>query len=126
MNINGVKSEYRLGRWAGIIKERNESGLTVKAYCENIGVHENTYYYWLKKLRNAACEGIMETTGHTGTLPSPVFAEYKLPMQMVSPSFGDVHQSHVCVEAAGLRITAGGEYPCDKLAELLKAVIQAC
>ena len=30
--------------------------MNIKTYCQNAGIHENVYYYWLRKLRKAACE----------------------------------------------------------------------
>ena len=51
MNTREIAVEYRLSHWAGIIKDRDESGLTIKEYCERLGIHENAYYYWLRKIR---------------------------------------------------------------------------
>lgn len=28
------------------------SGLTIREYCSNIGIHETTFYYWKKKLKD--------------------------------------------------------------------------
>jgi putative transposase len=53
-----IAAEYRLEHWAGIMKERTESGLTVKAFCETSGCHPNSYFYWQRKLRESACEGM--------------------------------------------------------------------
>jgi hypothetical protein len=49
------------------MKERAESGLTVKAYCETAGFHQNSYFYWQRKLREASC-GEMAVAG---ALPAP-------------------------------------------------------
>jgi transposase-like protein len=56
MNTKEITKEYRLRHWAGIMRERKESGLSVKAFCEDAGFHENIYYYWQRKLREAKCE----------------------------------------------------------------------
>jgi len=119
--------EYRQSHWAQIIQDRNASGLTIKAYCESEGIHVNSYYYWLKKLREAAGEELAITAGSANSLTLPVFAEVKLPDQQPRlPVARCENQHQICVETAGLRITAGGEYPIDKLAALLKAVVQPC
>ena len=39
-----------------MVREREESGLSVKAYCEQTGIAAKTYYYRLRKLREAAVE----------------------------------------------------------------------
>ena len=55
MNTRSVAAEYRLAHWAKVIQERADRGLSIRAYCEESGMHENTYYYWQRKLREAAC-----------------------------------------------------------------------
>jgi len=61
MNTRQIAAEYRLSHWTGIVKDRQESGLSIKAYCERAGFHENIYFYWQRKLRAAACEQLAET-----------------------------------------------------------------
>jgi putative transposase len=56
MNTREIAGEFRLSHWAQILKERRESGLSIKTYCNEYGYHENTYFYWQRKLREAACE----------------------------------------------------------------------
>jgi hypothetical protein len=47
-----------MSHWASIIKERGESGLTIKEFCRSMGINEASYYYWLKRLRKEACDKI--------------------------------------------------------------------
>ena len=61
MNTREIAAEYRLSHWAQIIKERQASGLSVKQYCKDAGFHENIYFYWQRKLREAACEQLVPT-----------------------------------------------------------------
>lgn len=60
MNTRDIATEYRLSHWAGVLQERNVSGLSIKAYCERTGLRENVYFYWQRKLREAACEELAE------------------------------------------------------------------
>ena len=55
MNTREIAEEYRLSHWAEKMRERQELGLSIKAYCAQQGFHENVYYYWQRKLREAAC-----------------------------------------------------------------------
>lgn len=56
-------------RWATLIKEREESGLTIKEWCKERNVKESQYYYWLKALRR-------DGAGAAGQEPgSPPFVE---------------------------------------------------
>lgn len=64
MNTRDIAAEYRMAHWAQIIRERTERKLTIRAYCEETGIHENTYFYWQHKLREAACSE-MQTAGIT-------------------------------------------------------------
>ena len=55
VKINEVKREYQLQEWSGMLRERKESGLSVRAWCLEHGITEHVYYYRLRKLRQAAC-----------------------------------------------------------------------
>ena len=126
MNMRTVAEEYRLSYWAGVVREREESGLSIKAYCENAGFHENRYFYWQKKLRKAACEELAIIQGKTTSMTPAVFAEVKLPAQHATAAMTGIHSSNISVEAAGVRLTVGSDYPIAKVAELLQMVRQKC
>ena len=53
--------KFRLLHWAKIIKEKNASSMSVKEYCESIGIHQNVFYYWQRKLREVACNEFLST-----------------------------------------------------------------
>ena len=123
-NTRTITKEYRLAHWAGIMREREGSGLSIKAYCEGAGFPENQYFYWQRKLREAACEEL--TPQGKATNLTPVFAEVKLAAQPMFNTSAAIPQSHVCIEAGGARLIAGSEYPVSKLAELLRVVSREC
>ena len=54
MDTRSLTEEYRLSEWNQMIRERNESGMSIKAYCASIGLPENTYFYRQRKLKEAA------------------------------------------------------------------------
>ena len=123
MNTREVAAEYRLAHWAQVMQNREASGLSIRAYCKQAGFHENNYYYWQRKLREASCEelALIESGGRE---PVPYrFREVKLASTSAYPSAAITEQNQVSVEAAGLRIVAGGGYPIDKLAYLLREVM---
>ena len=67
MNTRKIAAEYRLSHWAKIMQERKESGLNITEYCKTAGMHTNTYFYWQKKLREAACTEFLQLpTTRTG------------------------------------------------------------
>ena len=53
-----VKKEIRLAQWAEMVRNRNESGLTVTDWCKENGINLKTYYYRLKRIRQAVCNEI--------------------------------------------------------------------
>ena len=57
-NVIQVRNEYRKQQWAQIIRDCQSSGLSNKEYCRQQGISEKSYYYWPRKLRSAAAEGI--------------------------------------------------------------------
>lgn len=41
-----------------MLRERKESGLSVKAWCAERGISEHAYYYRLRQLRQMACNAL--------------------------------------------------------------------
>jgi len=126
MNTRYIAGEHRLAHWAGIMRDRAESGLSIRAYCENAGFHENIYYYWQKKLREITCEELARNEGKSASMMPVGFMEVKMPVQNTLQSAADLPQRQVCVESARVRITAGGDYPVDKLVALVREVALSC
>lgn len=58
MKISEVKQEYQLQQWRSMLRERQESGLSVKAWCSEHEISDNIYYYRLRRLRWAACAAL--------------------------------------------------------------------
>ena len=49
--ITKIKYEVRAKEWQNIIGECQSSGMTVSKWCNANNVNTNSYYYWLRKLR---------------------------------------------------------------------------
>ena len=49
--MSDLKHEVIAERWAALIKERTDSGMTIKEWCQERNIKESQYYYWLKTLR---------------------------------------------------------------------------
>ena len=58
VKISEVKQEYQLQQWSGMLRERQESGLSVKDWCLEQGISEHSYYYRLRRLRQMACNAL--------------------------------------------------------------------
>ena len=122
MNTRMIAAEYRLAHWTQIMLRKRKSGLSVKAFCETEGFHENIYYYWQRKLREATCEQMGKIQGEqvqANLVPSG-FAELKIVETREPPPFmKDAVQGEIRIDIAGIRIAADSTYPSEKIAALL-------
>ena len=71
MSTNSATKEYRLSKWFPIVKTCRESGMTVKAWCEQHDVNEKQFYYWQRRLREAASESLVDTRQHSKLVQVP-------------------------------------------------------
>ena len=60
-DVLAILDDYRLQTWAQTVQACRNSGMTNRAFCQQHGISEKTYYYWLKKLRNAAAKTCQPT-----------------------------------------------------------------
>ena len=58
MNVTDLKTQMHMEEWAKLIEAHQDSGLSIKEWCQQNNLPESRYYYYLKKLRLAACEGL--------------------------------------------------------------------
>ncbi len=70
MDTKNTAKEYRLAQWGQVMRERADSGQTIKDYCDMTGINRNTYFYWQKKLREAACTELAKTEVHEINVPN--------------------------------------------------------
>ena len=117
-----VATDYRLRQWAKIVQECNASGLTIKTYCEEIGLRQHQYYYMKKKLREAACDEL--TMGTQAKNENPiVWGEVNI-KDMTSPT---THVSgSININRGGWTITIEPGFDTGTLTEALKAVNRVC
>ena len=126
MDTRDITVEFRLSHWAKIVQDRNNSGLSIRDYCKGASIKESSYYYWLKRLREVASEGMAQLHRNAAGLAPAGFAEVKLSATSAFEAAFTAKQSRVCIEAAGVRITADNGYPIGNLAALLREVVRSC
>ena len=144
MDTRKLSSEYRMRRWAEIIKECNASGLSIKAYCENAGFHENTFFYWRKKLREALINGMDDTGAATKGIISANYNEAaprhaglietvnQPPTGWVSVGMNNRNETDspkhtaISIHRGGWTIAVETGIDAALLTETLKAVAQTC
>lgn len=53
-----VKTRFRKEQWKNLILECQSSGMKVQDWCAQQNVTKHAYYYWLRKIREDACENL--------------------------------------------------------------------
>jgi len=120
INTKDIAKEYRLSHWSQIMQERTASGMSIREYCSHIGIGENTYFYWQRRVRSAACELLVKAQNEQ----PPGFAKVRMleaPVQRDSIEQAGSLQ----VEIAGIRLKTDHFYPTDKLASLLRELARS-
>ena len=77
-DVLAVRDEYRAQTWAMLIQECNNSGLTKREFCQQRGISEKSFYYWLRKLRSQMAEA---AGPQLVPLDSPVISDDMLQIQ---------------------------------------------
>lgn len=54
--IMTIKNKVRINEWNEMVKTCRSSGLTVQQWCNLNNINIKTYYYRLRKVREAICE----------------------------------------------------------------------
>ena len=114
MDTRKVASEYRMAKWAQRIQERQESGQSIKEFCAAEGVSRNTYFYWLKKLRQSALKEYspQENGSNTELIPTG-WAKLKT---IEAPNA----QAGITIEINGYRVLATADTDTELMAKILR------
>lgn len=111
MDTRMVTNQVRMAKWSEIIKDRCESGLTIKDYCAEHGISRDAYFYWLRKIRESA---VASAGGQFAELLPP--AE---PPAAVGSSTG------ITIEVNGAKIRVEDAYCRNTLAMVLEVLRNA-
>jgi hypothetical protein len=123
INTREIAAEYRLSHWSGIMQERAASGLSIRAYCKSIGLHENVYHYWQRKLREAACHELLPTpTNSGGRSLTPNGWAVCAVAQSESAAVG----SAVTIEIGKSRVTAESGTDLELLGNVCRMLMSLC
>ena len=57
-DVLATRNEYRTQVWMQFVRECEASGMTNREFCQQRGISEKSYYYWLRKLRKQAVAAV--------------------------------------------------------------------
>ena len=113
MTIREAKRITRMNEWRQLIHERQQSGQSVRIWCLQNGIRENSYYYWLRIIRE---EALCEAQNRSGALVR--VEPEKLAVETVSPQFSS---EGIVIRAHGVE----AEFPSDTDIGMLAAFVKA-
>ncbi len=123
MQAKELIHDYQMSHWADIIRQRAESGLTVKEFCRSRGFNKSKYFYWQRRLRDKACNSLIKSPLH---MPDTVQMFTEVTVTQQSPQPASTADGQIRIEAYGMRITADSSYPPVLIAALLREVAPVC
>ena len=117
MDTRKVAAEYRLARWTQMLQERDEKGQSIQEFCEAESISRNRYFYWQRKVREAACASVAKVRG-----------ESLSPMEWTRLAAEErpIREAKVHIEVNGCRITATGETDIALLQRICEALRSIC
>ena len=59
--VTAVKMNFRKEQWKQLILERQASGLSINNWCKQHGFKRTTYFYWLRRIRQEACQTLPDS-----------------------------------------------------------------
>ena len=110
MDTQKVAAKYRLSQWAQVIQARLDSGQSIKDFCLAAEISRNAYFYWQRRLRNAACAELKKTEDPRTLVPNG--------WVQIAPPQPQQMKAMLDIEISGCRVTADA----DTDPELLKKV----
>ena len=58
-----MRQRYSAEQWLAWIEQQAASGVTIADFCDSIGVAENTFYVWRRKLRSETVASAISEAG---------------------------------------------------------------
>lgn len=107
MNIKLATTQIRLTEWASIIKDCRSSGLKVDEYCQQHNLSRDAYYYWLRKVKDAA-------------LQQAGFVELSVPEKRYVPA--TEFDTQLIIRTAGMELGINNDTPPELITRILGVI----
>ena len=122
MDMRSVQHQALVNEWKERILTQRNSGQNVHQWCEQIGVKEATYYYWLKVIRN---EELITTNLPAASARAASFVELPGISTAVHPENCD-HDICAVVHLSALRLEIHNGACVDTLGSILSLLRSLC
>lgn len=90
MDVQKISKNVRMQKWIAFIEECSKSGLPVKTWCDRNNISEQSYYYWLKKIRTRAVQEVSQSSASFSLIPVQDIISTRS-SEIISISKGDIH-----------------------------------
>ncbi len=124
MNAKQKIHQANLTKWAALIHEQQESGLSIDKWCEQEGITRHSYFYWKHALKEEALKPL-EAQDIVPLLPSPGSA---LPTTSSAVQSHELYNSSNKQSATTASITLGDihiEIGANASDDLISGIIKA-
>ena len=119
MDKSKVAQGVRLAQWTQIIQNRMAEGASINEYCAEKGISRNAYFYWLRRVREAACDHIAAQQGGLALHSNGCsFAEVRVEQARAYVETNTADQ--INLEYDGVSVSIGSNYPPEKLAVVIR------
>ena len=115
LEIKEVVQEVRLKEWSNIIQEQKSSGLSARAWCNENGISQGKFYYWLNKVRKAAIEHLPEELNTTSFVPIKT-------LPLVANTTNDIANSPIIIRKGDISIEFNNDTPLSTINSILEAL----
>ncbi len=116
MGVQAMKHAAKLQEWSVRIAECRSSGMSVKDWCAEQGIHIKTYYYWEKRFVTEATQQL--------SLPAPTQAGLLMRVNPDAMPSDDADRigPHITIRHGESVITLPGGSSAEVIADLVKAL----
>lgn len=130
-DVQSIKKQLHMQQWITIIQDRIASGLKIDEYCEKNQLSRNSYFYWLRKLREESAASALPD--HYDLLPASVSAKTLVKLVPGSDQNDSIPKIEIPDEKPesfgfsvnGISITVGHDISEELLSKIMRAARNA-
>ncbi len=135
MNAKQKLHQAQLTRWAALIKEQTESGLSIREWCRQNNKSFHAYNYWKHLLKESVVDSVLPDIVPISQplIPTPQTSNQPLLIPSSAPSYNspDLYKappttlSPISISLGDVRIEIGPNASDDVISSIIKAVRHA-